>query len=141
MKIVRFEDIASWKEGRILCKMIYALTDKRKFKSDVGLKDQIQRAAVSVISNIAEGFDSRSNAEFQRFLIYARRSVSELKSQLYVAFDVSYITQDEFDTTYNQADKVGKLTNGFIRYLTSTTKPKLKSTGRPTNEQTNKPTN
>lgn len=117
MKIVRFEDIQSWQEGRKLCKMIYEISRRGQFSKDFGLRDQIQRAAVSIISNIAEGFDSKSNIEFHRFLIYARRSISEVKSQLYVALDTKYISQAEFDSIYSQAEKVAKLTNGFVRFL------------------------
>jgi len=104
--------------------MIYGMTTKGRFQADFGLGDQIQRASVSAISNIAEGFESKSNAEFHRFLVYARRSVSEVKSQLYVALDEKYISDREFDLTYGQAEKTGKLINGFIRFLSSTTKPK-----------------
>lgn len=122
MKIVRFEDVGSWQEGRKLCTMIYEITQHGQFSKDFGLRDQIRRAAVSVISNIAEGFDSKSNMEFHRFLIYARRSVSEVKSQLYVALDVKYIDQEKFNVIYRQADSIGKLINGFVRFLSSTKK-------------------
>lgn len=124
MRIVRFEDIESWKEGRVLCRMVYDATEKGRFKNDFGLKDQIRRAAVSVMSNIAEGFDSRSNMEFRRFLVIARRSASEVKSQLYVALDRAHITRKEFDDLYSQCDKVGKLINGFIRFLSTSGKSK-----------------
>jgi four helix bundle protein len=123
MRIFRFEDIESWKEGRILCRMVYDASENSRFKNDFGLKDQIRRAAVSVMSNIAEGFDSRSNAEFRRFLVMARRSASEVKSQLYVAVDRSYINRKDFEVIYDQCDKVGKLINGFIRFLSSSQKP------------------
>ena len=133
MKIVRFEDVESWKEGRKLCNMIYEIARHEQFSRDFGLRDQIQRAAVSIVSNIAEGFDSKSNAEFHRFLVYARRSVSEVKSQLYVAVDAKYISQEEFDHIYGQADKVGKLTNGFLRFLSANKKSKPKQTNQQTN--------
>ena len=137
MKIVRFEDVQSWQEGRKLCKMIYEISRRGQFSKDFGLRDQIQRAAVSIISNIAEGFDSKSNIEFHRFLIYARRSISEVKSQLYVAVDAKYISQQEFDLIYGQADKVGKLTNGFLRFLSQNKKSMPKSSDKKqTNEQT-----
>ena len=117
MKITRFEDIESWREGRILAKMIYDISGKGKFRSDLGLRDQIRRAAVSVISNVAEGFESQSNSEFIRFLIYSRRSASELQSQLYIALDNDYISQVQFAGIYEKATVVSKLINGFIRYL------------------------
>ncbi len=117
MKIMRFEDIESWKEGRDLTKLLYRVTGKGKFKTDFGLKDQICRASVSVISNIAEGFESHTSAEFVRFLVYSRRSASEVKSQLYVALDNGYITTEEFEVLYGKATLVSKLINGFIKYL------------------------
>lgn len=81
------------------------------------MRDQVQRAAVSIMANIAEGFDSRSNQEFLRFLGYAYRSATELQSHLYVAVDQSYVDQEGFDKLYQQTAKVHKLLNGFIRYL------------------------
>jgi len=117
MKIVKFEDITAWKESRILVNMVYDLTNKSLFKKDFGLKEQIQKAAVSCMSNIAEGFDTNSNIQFIQYLVYTRRSSSEVQSQLYVALDRDYITKEEFNKTYEQAKKVGQLTNGFIRYL------------------------
>lgn len=97
--------------------MIYDLTTKPLFRKDFGLREQIQRAAVSCMSNIAEGFDSSSNQQFIQFLIYTRRSSSEVQSQLYVSLDRKYITQNEFDEVFEQASKVAKLSNGFIKYL------------------------
>jgi four helix bundle protein len=140
MKIIRFEDIGSWQEGRKLCTMIYGITQYGQFNKDFGLRDQIRRAAVSVISNIAEGFDSKSNIEFHRFLIYARRSISELKSQLYVALDVKYISRSEFDTIYMQAEKTAKLTNGFVRFLSQHKKSAPKSSNENLNKLANKQT-
>jgi four helix bundle protein len=117
MKIIRFEDIDVWKEARILVNMVYDLTDRSLFKRDYGLKDQIQRGVVSCMSNIAEGFDSGSNMQFIQYLVYSRRSGSEVQSLLYVALDRKYIRQNEFDRIYEQAKRVGKLSNGFIKYL------------------------
>ena len=88
MKIERFEDIEAWKEGRGLVVDVYKLISHIK---DFGFKDQIQRAAVSITSNIAEGFDRGSNKEFIQFLIFARGSASEVKSQAYNALDLGYI--------------------------------------------------
>jgi four helix bundle protein len=117
MKIARFEDLEVWKEGRLLVNMVYNLTDKPLFKKDFGLKEQIQRAAVSCMLNVAEGLDSDSNSQFIQYLVYARRSSSEVQSVLYVALDRRYITQKEFENAYEQARIVGKLSNGFISYL------------------------
>ncbi|MBI3578037.1 MAG: four helix bundle protein [Ignavibacteriales bacterium] len=117
MKIVRFEDLEVWKEGRKLTKKIYALTKNKKFSRDFSLVDQIRRAVVSITSNIAEGFDAQSNIEFIRFLKYSRRSVSEVKNQLYIALDEEYIEQIEFDEAYEMCSTVSKMLFGFMRYL------------------------
>lgn len=128
MLIKRFEDIDVWKEARKLVNMIYDLTSKSLFKKDFGLRDQIQRAAVSCMSNVAEGFDSDTKQQFIQMLSYTRRSSSEIQSELYVALDRKYIDKDEFSNCYAQAKLVRKLTNGFIRYL-RTGKPANRLTG------------
>jgi len=117
VKIERFEDIEAWKVARKLAQGIYALTSQPKVVKDFGLRDQIQRAAVSVMANIAEGFDGRSTKEFIRFLGYAFRSATEVQSHLYVALDQAYLMKDDFDDLYQQAVETKKLINGFIRYL------------------------
>jgi four helix bundle protein len=117
VKIERFEDIEAWKAARELTQRIYALTSQPKFAKDFGLRDQIQRAAVSIMANIAEGFDGRSTREFIRFLGYAFRSATEVQSHLYVALDQAYFMKDEFEDLYQQAIETKKLINGFIRYL------------------------
>ncbi len=119
MKIKRFEDIDSWKAGRELTKIIYDLTSKGSFNKDFGLKDQIQRASVSIIANIAEGFDSKSNKAFINFLNYSFRSASEVQSLLYVAFDQKYINESDFNIAYEQCNEIKNLIGGFIRYLKS----------------------
>lgn len=116
--IQRFEDIQGWQEARKLVQMIYQLTNKDKFSKDFGMRDQIRRAAVSAMSNIAEGFDCESKAEFARFLGIARRSAVEVQSLLYAALDVDYIDQTEFDSQYEQARKTKALIGGFKRSLT-----------------------
>ena len=116
MKIERFEDIEGWKLGRELTKMFYAATTKAHFAKDFGLKDQITRAAGSVMHNIAEGFDGGSNAEFIKFLRYAQRSASEVQSQLYVALDQGYISSEEFKDTYIKAQQTHCKIGGFIAY-------------------------
>jgi four helix bundle protein len=117
MKIDRFEEIEAWKAARELTREIYALTRQEAFSKDFGLRDQIQRASVSVMANIAEGFDGRSTREFIRFLGYAFRSATEVQSHLYVALDQEYLMKNEFDNLYQQAVETKKLINGFIRYL------------------------
>jgi four helix bundle protein len=128
MVIKRFEDIDAWKESRTLVNMVYSLTSKTSFKKDFGLREQIQRSAVSCMSNIAEGFDSDTKQQFIQMLGYAKRSSSEVQSQLYVALDREYISEIEFEECYKQAQSVGKLVNGFIRYL-RTGKPANRLTG------------
>jgi four helix bundle protein len=115
--IQRFEDIQAWQEAKILVKMIYVLTNKEQFAKDFGMKDQVRRAAVSAMTNIAEGFDCESKLEFARFLGFARRSAVEVQSLLYAALDVSYISQNEFETHYEQARKTKALIGGFKRSL------------------------
>lgn len=118
MKIERFEDIEAWKLARELTTRVYDVTDKGAFARDFGLRDQIRQAAGSVMHNIAEGFDAGSNAEFVRFLQYAKRSCTEVQSQLYVALDRKYVTESEFKTLYEQARLVRAKIGAFIKYLT-----------------------
>ena len=117
MKIERFEDVKGWQEARVLTNLVYDVSDSGALAKDFGLRDQIRRAAGSTMHNIAEGFDAGSDAEFVRFLKYARRSASEVQSQLYIALDRHYITQDQFQRIYDQATSVKKLINAFIGYL------------------------
>lgn len=91
MKIEKFEDIKAWQIARELVREIYRITNKDEFAKDFGLKDQIRRAAVSIMSNISEGFERGSDKEFNQFLNYARGSSAEVKSQLYIASDLGYI--------------------------------------------------
>lgn len=113
MPIAKFEDIRAWQEARVLVKMVYLLTDQGKFAKDFSLRDQLRRAAVSVMANIAEGFDCDSNIEFSRFLGIARRSAVEVQSLLYAALDVGYITQEQFKIHYEQAGKTKILISAF----------------------------
>ena len=117
MRINRFEDIAAWQLARELTQKIYALTKKAEFDKDFGLKAQIQNAAGSSMHNIAEGFDSETNPEFIRFLRYAKRSCTEVQSELYVALDQQYINNDEFQDLYDHAGRTRATIRGFIKYL------------------------
>ena len=117
--IERFEDIEAWREARNLTHEIYRITGKGAFSTDFGLRDQIQRASVSIMANIAEGCDGGSNREFTRFLGYALRSTTEVQSHLYVALDQGYIDGPNFRVLYDLSVKVKNLTGGFIRYLRS----------------------
>lgn len=117
MKIENFTEIDSWIEARKLVNKIYEMTKKEKFKKDYGLKDQIQRAGVSIMSNIAEGFDSGSNKIFINFLNYSYRSASEVESLLYVVADLTYINENEFKELRKDVNKTKNLIGGFIQYL------------------------
>ncbi len=117
MTIRRFEDIEGWQLARELTRQVYAVARHGAFAKDFGLRDQITRASGSAMHNIAEGFDGGSNAEFVKFLRYAQRSCSEVQSQLYVALDQTYISQDQFDSLYEQAAQTHAKVGGFIRYL------------------------
>ena len=117
MKIKCFEDIEAWQLARELTRKVYQLTKKERFAKDWGLKDQIQKAAGSSMHNIAEGFDSETNAEFIRFLRYGKRSCTEVQSELYVALDEEYITLEEFEDVYQQASRTRATIRGFINYL------------------------
>jgi four helix bundle protein len=115
--VTRFEDLIAWQEARTLEQMVYKISNEGVFAKDFGLRDQIQRAAVSAMTNIAEGFDNESTAEFARFLGMARRSAVEVQSLLYVALDQKYITKEIFDACYEQAAKAKGIIGGLKRSL------------------------
>jgi four helix bundle protein len=117
MRINRFEDIEAWQLARELTCRVYELTRKDDFSRDFGLKVQIQNAAGSSMHNIAEGFDAESNKEFVRFLRYAKRSCTEVQSELYLAMDQEYITNAEFQAVYLHAARTRATIHGFIKYL------------------------
>ena len=101
-KIDKFEDLEVWQTARALAMRVYRLTHGERFSRDFGLRDQIQRAAVSIVSNIAEGFGRRSNSQFVQFLEIASGSASEVAAQLYVALDLEYVTKDQFETAFSE---------------------------------------
>jgi four helix bundle protein len=119
MKIERFEDIEAWQLARELTRKVYVMTKKTEFARDFGLRGQIQDAAGSSMHNIAEGFDSETNPEFVRFLRYAKRSCTEVQSELYMALDQQYITDAEFKDVYDHAGRTRATIRGFINYLVS----------------------
>ena len=124
MKIERFEDIKAWQEARALVNMIYAAVGSDgRFASDYRFREQIQAAGVSVMSNLAEGFSRRTTREFVQFLFIAKGSVAEVQSQLYVALDQGYTSQEKFDELYSRSDEVARLISGFIKYLLNKDKP------------------
>lgn len=112
----RFEEIEAWQLGRELTRKVYEATRAGAFARDFGLRDQIQRAAVSITSNIAEGFERRSPAEFARFLLIARGSAGEVRSQLYAALDLDYIDRDTFDDLYRLSTRISKTTDALARH-------------------------
>jgi four helix bundle protein len=112
-KIERFEEIVAWQKARILTRAIYEVTRQGVFAKDCGLAGQIQRAAVSVMSNVAEGFERSGLGEFHQFLSTAKASCAEVRSQLYVALDVGYLTQDKFDELLMQANEVARIIGGL----------------------------
>jgi len=125
-KIERFEDLQSWQKARQLTNLIYDLTEHPIFSKDFRLSSQIQSATSSIMHNIAEGFDAGTNPEFIRFLKMARRSASEVQSELYLALDRRYIIQDELTTAYNLATETKRLINGMIGYLRKSKPPTTK---------------
>lgn len=127
MKIERFENIEVWQLARELTRKVYRLTKKSGFEKDYGLKRQIQEAAGSAMHNIAEGFDSESI----RFLRYAKRSCTEVQSELYVALDEGYLSTDEFEDVYEQARRTRAAVRGFINYLREHEAPARKATVNP----------
>ena len=117
MRIKRFEELECWQEARSLTKSIYNYIKRPDFSKDFRLSGQISGASISVMNNVSEGFDSRSNNEFVRFLTYSRRSCSEVQNCLYIALDQNYILENEFTSTYKHCEKVRKIIDGLIRYL------------------------
>jgi four helix bundle protein len=115
--ITRFEEIEAWKTTRELTRMIYALTDRGNFAKDFGLKNQIQRASVSVMSNIAEGFESRTQPQFLEYLGYSKASAGEVRCQLYTAMDLKYLSQEQFQQVFDLADKSSRQIARFMDYL------------------------
>ena len=120
-KIEQFEDIEAWQQARLLVNEIYAITNDGQFARDFGLRDQIRRASVSILSNIAEGFERGGNKEFIQFLYIAKSSCGEVRAQLYVAKDQHYITEEQFQSLSQQSLRISKMLAGFISYLKRST--------------------
>lgn len=107
----------AWQKARELTKTIYAVSNDDQFSRDFGLRDQIRRASVSIMSNIAEGFGRSGNKEFIQFLSIAKGSASEVQAQLYVTLDAGYISQEQFQKLYSGTEKTARLIGGLLRYL------------------------
>jgi four helix bundle protein len=116
-KFERFEDIIAWQRARQLVAAIYATSSNGHFNKDFGLKDQIRRASVSVMLNIAEGFARRGDKQFGQFLHVAQGSVAEVQSALYIALDQNYVDRNGFDRLYGQCTEISKMLSGLITYL------------------------
>jgi four helix bundle protein len=121
-----FEELTIWQESRKFTNKIYALTNKFPKEELYGLTSQIRRAVVSIMSNIAEGFDRRSDKEFSNFLSIARGSTAEIQNNLYIALDLRYISKEEFNKTYEEAKSVAKQINGLMNYLKNNNKKCVK---------------
>ena len=118
MTFRRFEDIDAWTTARRLAKAIYSLSNTEPFRKDHGLRDQIRRAVVSMVSNIAEGHSRRSDKEFAHFLLTAKRSAAEAQSHLYLALDQEYLTAQQFQEMFAESDLYARQVSGLISYLT-----------------------
>jgi four helix bundle protein len=113
----RFEEIQAWQKAREITKKIYSMSNKDNFSKDFSLRDQMKRASVSIMANIAEGHGRRTTTEFANFLNIARGSAIELQSHLYVALDLNYIEQTEFREAYEMLDEVSRMTLSLAQYL------------------------
>ena len=116
-KIERFEDLTSWQKARELNRLVYDATRKGAFAKDFGLRDQIRRASVSVMSNLAEGFERGGDREFTQFLSNAKGSCGEVRCQLYAALDEKYLSEIEFRELYERSQEISRLISGFMAYL------------------------
>ncbi len=112
-KVRRFEDLVAWQKARKSAAEIYRVTSEGRFSKDFGLRDQIRRASVSVMSNLAEGFDRGGRGEFHQFLVIAKGSCAEVRSQLYVALDAHYLSQELFEKLLDMAEELSRVINGL----------------------------
>lgn len=117
MAVKYFEDLEVWKSARELTNRIYEITNDGRFAKDFGLRDQIRRASVSVMSNVAEGFERGGNQEFTQFLSIAKGSCGEVRSQLYVAMDRAYIAKKDCEQLIDEFRKLSIMINNFVEYL------------------------
>ncbi len=117
--IKRFEEINAWKKARDLVKAVYEASSQSAFSKDYALKDQIRRSAISTVSNIAEGFERDGNKEFVSFLSVAKSSSGEVRTQLYIARDLGYLSDDKFSDLIELSEETSRLISGFMKYLKS----------------------
>ncbi len=112
-RVGRFEELQAWQKARGLTKEIYRVTDQGQFARDYGLRDQIRRAAVSVMSNLAEGYERGSRQEFHRYVTISKASCAEVRTQLYIALDVGYVVEQQFRDLMDQAEEVSRILGGL----------------------------
>jgi four helix bundle protein len=112
-KIKHFEELIAWQKARELTNQIYSTTKKGPFSKDFGLRDQIRKASVSIMSNLAEGFERGGRSEFHQFVVIAKGSCAEVRSQLYVAFDAEYVTQEQFEVLMNLGSELSRIIGGL----------------------------
>ena len=117
MGVTRFEELIGWQKSRELFKLIHDVTSKPPLKKDYSLRDQMRRSSLSVMSNIAEGFDKGGDKEFVQFLFHAKGSCSELKSQLYAAADIGYLDQKDFKKIYDLVEEISRILQGLVNAI------------------------
>ena len=117
MAIERFEDIVAWQGARNLVKVVYRVTDQGAIARDYVLRDQLRRASVSIMSNIAEGFERGSDKDFRHFLFIAKASAGEVRSILYILLDLEYVDLPTYTSLSEQVNQVSRQIAGFIKYL------------------------
>ncbi len=117
MRVKKFEELEAWKKARALSNRVYQASATSGFTRDFGLKDQIRRAAISILSNIAEGFERGGDKEFLQFLAVAKGSCGEVRAQLYIALDQGYISQNLFEELSNNVSEIGRMISGLMKYL------------------------
>jgi four helix bundle protein len=123
-----FEEFEVWQKARIVTRKIYSVSGSAKFAKDYSLRDQIRRASISIMANIAEGFFRDGNQEFVQFLSIAKASAGELKSHLYIAFDQEYVSKEDFNALQQETDVIIRQLGGLIKYLKKSNKKGIKYT-------------
>ena len=137
MTITKFEEIEAWQKARDLARVVYQTTKDGQISRDYGLRDQMRRAGVSIMANIAEGFSRRSNREFCQFLFIAKSSASELQSHAYVALDQAYIGRADFEKLYDGLDHTSRMISNLIKYLSARSSQPTRKTPNAKNAERN----
>jgi four helix bundle protein len=117
MAVKKFEDVEVWVKARQFSVVIYKVTDEGGIKKDFGLRDQLRRASVSIVSNIAKGFERNGNKEFVQFLSYAKASSGEVRAQIYIAKDLGYLNEEQFNELTEKIVTISKMISGLINYI------------------------